>query len=116
MTLGQSPRLQSFPVRQQSQVPLVGEQSVRAGIRRDNNFAAYVSFAQRRVPRLLQREVNQTIIYEIDRSATESQRLSIEDKILRIGDHRNVSTTLRQPVSEFKLECHPSISAFGLAG
>ena len=29
---------------------------------------------------------------------------------------RNVSTTLRQPVSEFKLECHPSISAFGLAG
>ena len=29
---------------------------------------------------------------------------------------RNVSTTLRQPVSEFKLECHPSIPAFGLAG
>ena len=33
-----------------------------------------------------------------------------------MGGGRNVSTTLRQPVSEFKLECHPSIPAFGLAG
>jgi len=32
------------------------------------------------------------------------------------GVFRNVSTTLRQPVSEFKLECHPSFPAFGLAG
>jgi hypothetical protein len=80
-------------------------------IGRHHDVTANVGISQGGVPRLIEREVDQTIVDEIDRSTVHAQPAADESKLTGIGDHRLHAVLLHQGLG--KLELRIEMLLFG---